>query len=446
MSSNKLKNLVISTVRAFIRFLIVLLELIAFVVVLFALQQVSLGALYVIASTLFVVLTFTVITGRGFPHFRHRGKALLFLFFMTFSVLGAQVTNQQQEERWANLRVSDPDGYLSELSEVDEDRWLAELEELKPEEYREEIKKRESEAKKTAAAASNSIPLKPDGEQAALQVSISASGEIPDPCGNGGVVLNDVVAVSGNHEIRVEPTSSASKVKNRKASRIIGEDVFHRIDGSTTVRRLCAQTDWTKVQIVSPDWLTHVRGWVPSDGLREIERTASGERVYVEGDFYWNDDTSKFKPQIIAVVNKIASENRNCRKLDPSSVAKSSSKSKAGDPVFFVTCGSLESAFNVWFRPTDAETGQQFRATEPLAKSVAVNSCEAVAKQAAVHPSTVEFSRLWDLAYMPHVSGRARVISSFTAKNALNLELKYRIECLFDGPTLIETNITESIG
>jgi hypothetical protein len=47
------------------------------------------------------------------------------------------------------------------------------------------------------------------------------------------------------------------------------------------------------------------------------------------------------------------------------------------------------------------------------------------------------------LAYLPHVSGRARVVSSFTAKNALDLELKYRISCLFDGPTLIETQISE---
>jgi hypothetical protein len=69
-----------------------------------------------------------------------------------------------------------------------------------------------------------------------------------------------------------------------------------------------------------------------------------------------------------------------------------------------------------------------------------------VAKQAATHPSTVEFSRVWDLAYMPHLSGRARVVSTFTAKNALNLKLRYRIDCLFDGPTLIETNIAESFN
>ena len=100
--------------------------------------------------------------------------------------------------------------------------------------------------------------------------------------------------------------------------------------------------------------------------------------------------------------------------------------------------------FNVWFRPTDAEAGERFVAKEPLGKSAAVDACETAAKQAATHPSTVEFSRIWDLAYVPHVSGRARVVSTFTARNALNLELKYRIDCLFDGRSLIETNIAES--
>ena len=181
-----------------------------------------------------------------------------------------------------------------------------------------------------------------------------------------------------------------------------------------------------------------------SEALRKIERTASGGRIYVEDDFYWDDDTSKFKPQIVATVNKIARENRNCRQVDASSIAKSTSRSKPEDPVFFVTCGSGPNVFNVWFRPTDVAAGETFAAKEPLGKRAAVDTCERAAKQATVHPSTVEFSRVWDLAYMPHVSGRARVVSTFAAKDARNEEFKYRIDCLLDGPTLIETSIAES--
>jgi hypothetical protein len=295
-----------------------------------------------------------------------------------------------------------------------------------------------SDASKTAGT--SGLPTE-SGSVLTANTRIAAS--IPDSCGEGGLALGDVVAVTGNHLLRASASATAPKIKNEKASRVLGEDHYHQIDHSTTVRRLCAQSEWTEVQIVTPDWLTHVRGWVPNDALREIERTASGKRVYVEDDFYWDDDTTQFKPQIVAVVNKIASENRNCGEIDTASVAKSPSRSKPNDPVFFVTCGSGANAFNVWFRPTDANSGQAFVANEPLAKSAAIDICEMAAKSAATHPSTVEFSRIWDLAYLPHVSGRTRVVSSFTAKNALNLELKYRISCLFDGPTLIETQISE---
>lgn len=281
-------------------------------------------------------------------------------------------------------------------------------------------------------------------KQSALTAEANISVDIPAPCGDGGLVFSDVVAVTGSHELRTSPNSSAPKIKNEKASRALGRDHFHQIDSSTTVLRLCTQSEWTEVKIETPDWLTHVKGWVPNTVLREIERTESGGRIYIEDDFLWDEDTSQIKPQIVAVVNKIAHENRNCGQLDTSSVAKSPSRSSPGDPVFFVTCGSGANAFNVWFRPTDAEAGEVFVAREPLDKIAAVNACESAAKQAATHPATVDFSRVWDLAYMPHVSGRARVVSTFTAKNSLNLELKYRIDCLFDGPALIETNIAES--
>lgn len=281
-------------------------------------------------------------------------------------------------------------------------------------------------------------------KQSALTDAVNVGGIIPDPCGKGGLVLWDIVAISGKHDLMTSPSASAPKVKNEKASRALGKDHFHQIDSSTTVRRLCAQAKWTEVQIVTPKWLAHVKGWVPNGKLREIKRSASGNRIYVENDFFWDKDTSLFKPQIVAVVNHIARDNQKCGQIDTSSVAKSLSRSKTGDPVFFATCGEGYNVFNVWFRPSDAKDGKSFMAKEPLEQSVAVDACEKTAKQAATHPSTVKFSRIWDLAYMPHVSGRARVVSTFTAKNSLNLELKFRIKCLFDGPHLIEFNIMES--
>ena len=67
------------------------------------------------------------------------------------------------------------------------------------------------------------------------------SSSIPRPCGNGGLALGDVVAVTRSHDLRAASTTDAQKVKNEKASRILGKTHFHQIDGSTTVRRRCVE-------------------------------------------------------------------------------------------------------------------------------------------------------------------------------------------------------------
>lgn len=292
-------------------------------------------------------------------------------------------------------------------------------------------------------AAQTAAPLAPNPEPANPEpVAQTASTTCPE----GTPAPGDVVAVTGDHALHVKPDAGSDRIKNEKASKALGKLHFHQIDASTTVRRLCAAGDWTKVQIVTPDWLTFVTGWVPNTALRGIDRSADGARVFVEADFYWDDDTSRFKSDIVAVVNKIARENANCPNPDPSSVAKSASKSKPGAPVFFVTCGAGADVFNLWFSPTDATADKTFTAAQPLSQSAAVTACEEVAKAAATHPSTVDFSHFVDLAYFAHKSGTVRVSSTFTARNAMNLELEYDITCFFEGNRLVEHSITESVN
>lgn len=281
-------------------------------------------------------------------------------------------------------------------------------------------------------------------DSSALRVATHNSGSIPLACGQGGLVLNDIVAVNGDVLLRTGPSEKAEKIKNAKASDILGTVQFHQIDRSTTVKRLCAQADWTQVIIATPEWLNDVQGWVPSKILREIEHQKNGSRLYVENDFNWDKDTVPYKMQIVDVINKISSNNEKCGEIDTGALSLSPSKSKANDPVFFVTCGQGTDAFNVWFRPKDASSNKTFEAVKPLGQEAAVALCEQAAQQAATHPSTMIFSKLWDLSYQADASGRARVVSSFTAKNAFNLELKFRIDCLFDGAKLLETIIAET--
>lgn len=176
-----------------------------------------------------------------------------------------------------------------------------------------------------------------------------------------------------------------------------------------------------------------------------VENSAVGvmKAPLTQADFYWDEDTNRYRTEIVRIVNRIATDNRKCPVPDPQSVMLSKSRSKSGAPVFFVTCGSGPNVFNIWFSPNDAAKDRDFRATEPLSRSAAANACEEEARARAPHPSTVEFSRFIDLAYTEYESGRARVTSRFTAKNGFNLELAHAIECLFEGDRLIEVNIRE---
>lgn len=295
-----------------------------------------------------------------------------------------------------------------------------------------------------AAAAPVEPTSSPGLDQASTEVETSVQVST-NACSGGTALPGDVVAVSGEYALHVEPDESSARIKNEKASKILGEAHYHQIDKSTTVRRLCVKGDWTEVQIVTPEWLTFVKGWVPNAALRGIEHSGDGARVFVEEDFYWDDSTSRFKAEIVAVVNKIARENANCPNPDPGTVSKSADRSKPNDPVFFVMCGEGTDVFNVWFKPGDASGDTTFEAVLPLSQTAAVDACEVVAKSAATHPSTVDFSRFVDLSYFAHKNGNVRVTSTFTAKNALNLELKYDIYCFFEGNKLVEHSIAEAL-
>ena len=134
MSNFNLKKQGTTVVGAFMHSQLLILELIAFGFALYLLQRSTVTAQTLVAMPLFCVFAFTLVTGKGFPHFRHRGKALLFLIVAGFfSLQGAVMFDEQREARWADLRESDPAAYLEELREVDADRWFAELRELDPE-------------------------------------------------------------------------------------------------------------------------------------------------------------------------------------------------------------------------------------------------------------------------------------------------------------------------
>lgn len=248
------------------------------------------------------------------------------------------------------------------------------------------------------------------------------------------------VAVLREYELRQSPDHNGARIKNEKASAILGGEHYHVVDTSTTVRTLCSSGEWTEVQIVTPDWLDFVRGWVPTDVLRSIERSSDGVRVYTVSDFQWDGATSAYQSQLVTIINKIAREHDGCRSIDTASLALSASRSRAEAPVFFVTCEAA-TPFNVWFEPGDIN--RAFAPATAISRSDAVSRCEAEAKTRTTHPSTVSFSRILDVDYGTRPDGRAVLTSRFTARNSFNLELTYHIRCVFDGLSLIEASVDE---
>ncbi|MBX9862407.1 MAG: hypothetical protein K2Y42_06595 [Hyphomicrobium sp.] len=264
-------------------------------------------------------------------------------------------------------------------------------------------------------------------------------------CEHGVPADGAVVEVIGadSHPLRKKPNGET--IVNEKATAIIGSTVYQSIDNSTKVQVQCRDGDWIRVQITDPDWLKHQVGWVQA-GVLAFKLPGGQTREFAANDFHWDGDTSKAKAQIIKAVNRIRREDARCRdSISPASVAKSAHQSKVkGRPVFYVTCGDGIKVVTVYFDAARANDQKPFTAPSHLNRPQAIQLCEAYAKSQATHPSTVSFSRFLDIAVNEHANGRTTVLSSFTAKNSFNLELKFSIRCLLDENGFIEGVVNEA--
>lgn len=275
-----------------------------------------------------------------------------------------------------------------------------------------------------------------------------AAGQTPAApkfqCEKGVSADGAIVGIVGSAGYSLRKSPDGEKIVNEKATRALGTTSYQSIDNSTTVETQCIDGDWARVRVATPEWLKEHVGWVERSALAPPLKP--GEvRDFVDADFVWDKDTKNVKTMIIRTVNRIQREDPRCKTaIYPSSVAKSMTESKAQKkPVYFVNCGDGAESVNVYFDAKRVDDPTPFRAPGHIDRMRATDLCEAYAKANATHPSTVDFSRLLDLSISEHPNGRTRVISSFTAKNSFNLELKFRINCLLDENGLIEASAFE---
>lgn len=262
-------------------------------------------------------------------------------------------------------------------------------------------------------------------------------------CAAGEPASGAVVDVKGSkHWLRAEPSATAEKVPNERASQALKTKEFHAIDSTTRVQLQCVSGDWAQIRIVEPEWLSDVVGWVERKALAE-PRGPGEFRTFTAEDIIFDDGTRKYKTAIVKAVNRIHREDERCRdNLEP--LVMRSQKSTPAKPVFFVTCRVKGEPVNVFFTPQDATRSQPMGAPQHIERSKAIRLCEAYAKQQAAHPSTVDFSYLMSLRHIEHANGRTTILSTFTARNAFNLEVKFDVRCLLDASGIIEGHITES--
>ncbi|MDT7043670.1 hypothetical protein [Candidatus Nitronereus thalassa] len=167
-------------------------------------------------------------------------------------------------------------------------------------------------------------------------------------------------------------------------------------------------------------------------------------RTFTAKDVVWDKYTKPHREVVLAGVNKLHRENSRCKDIDPGTATRSTKRGTKNNPVFFVTCGEGTQAFNAYFSKSDVVSKKTLVAARHISQGEAVLLCEQYAKAKAAHPGTVDFSKFLDLGVRELGDGRTRVVSSFTAKNSFNMELKYNVTCLLNAKGLIEGHISEA--
>lgn len=161
--------------------------------------------------------------------------------------------------------------------------------------------------------------------------------------------------------VRKGPGTEFEKVVNKKASDVLGRTHYVKIDAGVTLIEFCQDGDWSYIEVDEPDWLrkSHI-GWVHGKFLVSLDISSGKIRRFVAKDFIWDEATAPYKELIVSGVNKVHAENSRCDVIDPTSAYMSKSKSKPGNPVFFVTCGRGSGVFNVFFSKEEVQSGKEF--------------------------------------------------------------------------------------
>ena len=259
-------------------------------------------------------------------------------------------------------------------------------------------------------------------------------------CDLGTPVSGSFFVKGQDINFRSGPGINHDPIVNKKATSILGKTIYRTLWPSMVLKGYCETEEWLQAKIVEADgklanWEI---GWVKK---KFVSETASSD--FLAG-LIWNvDSVSTFTAEEKRLVKegalKALSDEPNCGKI----ITGYRSGSRKG--AYYVTCTAKNNGppFNIWFTPSDVQTGGKLRATEAYPEMLSSRACEMAIEARVTHPSTLDIHHFIGHTNQVHNNGNRTVIYEFTVKNSFGLETPYRAQCLIQPDGSLEIAMTE---
>lgn len=174
---------------------------------------------------------------------------------------------------------------------------------------------------------------------------------------------------------------------------------------------------------------------------KKQKKTTSGK--YTVNDITVYGEMEKYKYEVVKMLNRLASKHPKCKQHIARFTAGISDHLGTSDnPSFFVQCGKGDIPEVVRFTLSDIRSGYTPKPKKNISKSKAREICREQVYQKVTIPSSVDFSWL-NFAYAAKPNGNSIASDTFRAKNAFGMEFKYRIYCIFEGESLLDSYVKE---
>lgn len=99
-------------------------------------------------------------------------------------------------------------------------------------------------------------------------------------------VENSIFDIKDKSYLFSEPKPTSKKLINEKATQVLKETTYLSIDRSCRVQILETSGEWSRIQVIEPNWLYHSHiGWVKTDVIEMGNKNSEYEQFYKNKDY-----------------------------------------------------------------------------------------------------------------------------------------------------------------